>query len=71
MAFLEFPLLLCCLLVAFAILYAKKGSQLHFVLLLNEHFVGKTFGDQNLSSGNQKFWLVPNWHLISKVNFGP
>ena len=48
MAFLNLPLLLRCLLVAFAILLAKKGPELRVFLLSNERFGG----------GN--FWGAPN-----------
>ena len=48
MAFLNLPLLLRCLLVAFAILLEKKGPELRFFLLSNERF------------GGENFWGAPN-----------
>ena len=51
MNFLQLPLLLRCLLVAFAVLYTKKGPELR-LLLTNERFGEKK------KLATKLFWLV-------------
>ena len=70
MNFLQLPLLLRCLLVAFAVLYTKKGPELR-LLLTNERFGEKKLATKTYDLATKLFWLVASWHLNRKVNSGP